>query len=501
VPAWLYRQDWLVRVEGGVTSLEIPRPRWGPIDFQNELSYYWLVLAVLIVVAAGVHRLRRTGVGRAMMAVRDNQPAAASLSISPRRAKLTAFVLSGMIASLAGYFYGGLLVSFPDANAFSAELSLILVAMVILGGVTSVTGAILGALWVRGLGDLISPVLPRLLGARAGLVLSGLGLLVAVLQFPGGIASLLFKARDRLAERLAGGSVEPAPAAAVREPPRLPERVETSPAPALEAVGIIARFGGLVAVDGVDLRVAPGEIVGLVGPNGAGKTTLFDVVSGHLVPVAGRVRLDGVDVTALRPEDRARLGLARSFQQARLFDDLSVVEAFAVALEREEPSEVVPSLLGLPPSRAAERRKRVRAAELADLLGLGAVAHLPVSELSTGMRRIAELGCTVALGARALLLDEPTAGIAQREVEAFTPALHEIRDHLGATTLVIDHDIPMVSGLCDRVYVLVGGRVIAEGPPAILRTDPRVIAAYIGTDERAISRSGAAAVLIGGGRT
>ena len=192
----------------------------------------------------------------------------------------------------------------------------------------------------------------------------------------------------------------------------------------------------------------------------------------------------------MRPEQRARLGLGRTFQQARLFDDLALVDALKVALERDEPSEVVPSLLALPPSRAAERRKDVRAAELVDLLGLGDFASRHISELSTGIRRMAELGCVVALGADVVLMDEPTAGIAQREVEAFRPVLQEVRDHLGATVVLIEHDIPMVMSLVDRLYVLVSGAVIAEGPPALLRDDPAVIAAYLGTDERVIARSG-----------
>jgi ABC-type branched-subunit amino acid transport system ATPase component len=190
------------------------------------------------------------------------------------------------------------------------------------------------------------------------------------------------------------------------------------------------------------------------------------------------------------------VGLGRTFQQARLFDEMLLIDAFKVALERDDASEVVPSLLGLPPARRAERRKDIEAVELLDLMGLGPFSHLRVSELSTGMRRLAELGTMVGLGARVLLLDEPTAGIAQREVEAFRPVLREIRDHLDATLLVIEHDIPLMMGLVDRMYVLSAGEVIAEGPPRVLREDASVIAAYLGTDERVIQRSGTLASAI-----
>jgi ABC-type branched-subunit amino acid transport system ATPase component/ABC-type branched-subunit amino acid transport system permease subunit len=492
-PEWLYGQHWLVHVAGSTTSLELPRPRWLGIDFGPELHYYWLCLAALVVVAILVHLLGRSGIGRAMKAVRDNEPAAATLSVSPRRTKLTAFVLAGMIAAFAGYLYGGLLVSFADPNTFSPELSLALVAMVILGGVTTVTGAIAGAVYLEGLSYILGPVLPNVLGPYVALVIGGVGLLAAVLIFPGGIAQVLFDVRDRLIRRWGAlDEQEHATEAVVSTRPPL-TAATGGPAPALEASDIVVRFGGIVAVDGVSLCAEPGQIVGLVGPNGAGKTTLFDVLSGQTRPQAGRVLLDGVDITDLRPEARARLGVGRTFQQARLFDSLLVTEAFEVALEREEPSEVIPSLLSLPPAREAERRKDLRAAEIVDLLGLGAFATRYVSELSTGVRRIAELGCTIALGARVLLLDEPTAGIAQREVEAFRPVLDDIRRHLGATVVLIEHDLPLVIGLADHMYVLASGSVIAEGDPKQLRHDPRVVAAYLGTEERVIERSGAVA--------
>ncbi|MCU1463665.1 MAG: hypothetical protein JWO37_3740 [Acidimicrobiales bacterium] len=501
---WLFRQDWLVHVNGADTSMQLPRPHWLGIDFGSELNYCWLCLFVLLIVVGVVHRFRVSGVGRAVMAVRDNEAAAATLSISPRRAKLTAFVLAGAIAAVAGYFYGGLLVSFGDPKTFAPSESLALVAMVIFGGVTTITGAILGAFWVRGI--------PYFFGGNWGLLSTGAGLLVVLLVFPGGLASLAFRLRDRLVALLtrqpidrlrssdrAEGAPRPRLRARATGNGNLSEPPVTLAGLALEARDVVVQYGGNRAVDGVCVHANVGEVVALVGPNGAGKTTLFDVLSGQLRPDGGMVLLDGRDITHLRPHERALLGLGRTFQQARLFGDLTLVDALKVALEREDPAEVVPSLLGLPPARASERHKDLRAHELVDLLGLGPWAGRPVSELSTGTRRVAELGCMVALGARVLLLDEPMAGIAQREVEAFAPVLGEIRDHLGATLLLIDHDIPMVTTIADRIYVLATGRVIAEGEPAVVREDPVVVAAYLGTDERAIRRSGHVAGATGRG--
>lgn len=261
-------------------------------------------------------------------------------------------------------------------------------------------------------------------------------------------------------------------------------------APALEARGVTVRFGGNVAVDDVSITVRRGELVGLIGANGAGKSTLFNAVSGF-VPASGRVLVMGRDVTRRRAPARHALGLGRGFQAARLYPELSVRESVMVALEARRRSRLLASATGLPPSPASERRKRAEADEIVDYLGLGRYADSLVADLSTGTRRIVELGCLLAAQARVLLLDEPTAGVAQRETEAFGPLIASVRDELGAAAVVIEHDMGLVMGISDRIYCLESGSVIAEGPPAAVRADPRVIASYLGTDERAIRRSGA----------
>lgn len=252
------------------------------------------------------------------------------------------------------------------------------------------------------------------------------------------------------------------------------------------------RFGGKLATDSVSIVVNPGEVVGLIGTNGAGKTTFMNAVSG-LLPSSGHVELFGARVDHLSTHRRARRGMGRAFQNARMFGALTVRETLMTALEARSRSILLPSMLYLPPSPMQEARKRREADELITYLGLGRYAETNVSELSTGTRRIVELACLIALDAKLMLLDEPTAGVAQRETEAFGPLITSIQRELGSSILIIEHDMPLVMSISSRIYCLEAGAVIAEGTPTQVGSDPRVIASYLGTDERAIRRSDVAA--------
>ena len=256
----------------------------------------------------------------------------------------------------------------------------------------------------------------------------------------------------------------------------------------LTVEGATVRFGGVVAVDGVGLVVGEGEVVGLMGANGAGKSTLLNAVSGFQPMAAGDVRLGASSIASLAPHERARMGLGRQFQDGRLFSNLTARECVLGALEAEVPSDLIPSLLALPPSRRGERDKREEAGEILRYLQLSDYAEHVVADLSTGTRRVLELACLMALRPSVLLLDEPTAGIAQREVEAYGKVIKRLQDATGAGILLVEHDIPLLMDLCDRVYCLDNGRVIAEGPPETVRSDPAVVAAYLGTREEGVRK-------------
>ncbi|MEX5635401.1 ABC transporter permease subunit [Parafrankia sp. FMc2] len=486
---YLYRRP--VFQDPGSHTASFPRDTAFGIDVTDQRTYYYLVLAVLTVVLAVTARLRRSGVGRTTVGVRDNPATAAAYTVGATRVKLRAFTLAGGIAGLGGSLLAGAVqtVSYSDRYFLSPD-SLALVSIVVIGGLGSVYGPVLGALWVIGLpaffpGNAVVPLLT-----------SSLGLLVLLLYFPGGLVQIGYAARDailRFAERRLGPAPEgktraAVPAALTRAADRAPLPVDR---PVLAASDIRVRFGGMTAVDGVSLQVQPGEIVGLIGTNGAGKSTLMNAIGGFL-PATGTVELLGRDITGASSATRARAGLGRTFQTATLFPELTVRQTVQIALEARGRTELLTTALHLPHTYRQERVKRSDANELIDFLGLGRYADAFIADLSTGTRRIVELAGLLALDARLLCLDEPTAGVAQRETEAFGPLIREIRRELDAAMLVIEHDMPLIMSISDRVYCLETGRVIAEGTPDAVRNDPKVIASYLGTDERAITRSGAA---------
>jgi ABC-type branched-subunit amino acid transport system ATPase component len=245
------------------------------------------------------------------------------------------------------------------------------------------------------------------------------------------------------------------------------------------------RFGGLQVLDNVSFGVEKGEIVGLIGPNGAGKTTLFDVISGFHQPRAGHIWFKDVDLVDEKPFRRAWLGLGRTFQTARLFQNETVLDVVKTACHRRMPGGAVRGLLtgafATRGSAQAEREIEARAIEIIHRLGLDDYGPKKCSELSYGTLRLTELATILAMEPELVLLDEPSSGIAQRETEALGPLLLELREELGATFLIIEHDMPLVMSISDRVVALAAGSVLAEGTPTEVQSNDAVVEAYLGT--------------------
>ena len=470
---------------GGEATPSFPRDSFLGFDLKDERAYFYFASITALIGFVILNRIRRSGVGRRVIAVRDNADTASAYTVSPTRTKLFAFALAGGVAGLSGGLFANLLPSIRYNEAhFLLNDSLQVVGIAVIGGLGSITGAVLGAVWVEGLPAFWpdNDVVP--------LFTSSIGLLVVLMYFPGGFIQIANGARNlimRSAERRldleADTTSTTAPPAAIAHhgDRQMPETV-------LRVTDVSVAFGGNLAVSDVSLDVHRDEIVGLIGTNGAGKSTLMNAIGGY-VPARGRVELLGEDVSTISPTRRAAAGLGRTFQAATLFPELTVRETIQVALEARRRSSFLRTALFL--NGRVERAQRAEADELIAFLGLGRYADSFISDLSTGTRRIVEIAGLLAVDAKLLCLDEPTAGVAQRETEAFGPLIQEIRRELGASMLIIEHDMPLIMSISDRVYCLESGSVIAEGEPADVRNDPLVVASYLGTDVRAIDRSDA----------
>ena len=351
---YIFQLPFLSGGVGGGGSVFVERPVIASIDFASQRAYYYVALIALAVAMVLVARLRRSGIGRAMIGVRDNADAAAAYTVSPARTKLMSFALAGAIAGFGGALLGLLFSTISIGEVFTVNDSLQLIAVAVIGGVGSVAGPILGALWVVGLpafwpSSLLIP-----------LFTSSIGLLLLLMFCPGGLVQIGYSARDALfawLDRRLPASVEAPKSTAMPRARGDRHPTEHVVGDVLTTQGVSVRFGGRVAVDDVAIRVGAHEVVGLVGTNGAGKTTLMNAIGGF-VPAGGSVELLGRDITRLAPERRARLGLGRTFQAARLFGDLTVRETLQLALEARHRTGFVSTALFLPRGFRVDRRQR-----------------------------------------------------------------------------------------------------------------------------------------------
>lgn len=490
-PAWLLGRPWML---GG--SVNPSRPMPFGLDLTGGRSYYFFALALLVLVIMISRNVRRGGFGRVLVAVRDNEDNARAFTIRARLVKVQAFLLAGFMAGLGGALYAHSL-SVVSPASYPTALSIDLVKMTVIGGLGIMAGPLLGALFVLALPAFVA--LDTL-----GLAATSLGQLIIIMYLPGGLAQLVEPVRYRLIRIIgtwAGIDVEAAFADAdptsergvartgvqIAELPFASKRTRPPGTLLLEARHLHKNFGGVRAVDGVSMRVHAGETIGLIGPNGAGKTTTFELLSGFVRADAGTVWFDGQDVTALGPEVRAKIGLIRSFQDSALFPTMTVTEAISIAFERANPTGFLSSVAGL---SFKEKRKQAEAREVVTLMGLDPYRHRQIQELSTGTRRITEIACLVATRPTLLLFDEPSTGIAQRETEALGQVIRDIKDALGLTLVIIEHDMPLIMGLADRIIAMADGKIIASGPPDVVSKDPLVVEAYLGGSMTAIDRSG-----------
>ncbi|MBV9593085.1 MAG: ATP-binding cassette domain-containing protein [Actinobacteria bacterium] len=463
---------------GGFTGTVVPHPKIFGYDifavtYPQRYAFFGFVLFILA--AVSVSSIRRSRTGRQLIAVRTNERAAAALGINVRSIKLYAFGVAAAIAAA-----GGILIAFENKTIFYGQFdpltSINAMAWAVIGGVGFIHGASVGAWFAPGaLGTVLGDKIYGNLGNYI-LLIGGGFLLLTVLQTPNGVAAVqaekLRPLGQMIGRRVKWLWAEPKP---IELP--TPERQRVAPK-TLRVDNLVVRYGRVTAVAGFSTEVRPGTVVGLIGPNGAGKTSVIDGITGFTTPTEGRVYIDEVDVTGTGVAQRAQMGLSRSFQSLELFEDLTVLENLRTAADprdkvsylRDLVYPVNPPLPGTAVAAITEFR-------------LGDDLDRVVENLSYGQRRLLAIARAVAISPSILLLDEPAAGLGESESRELAQLVRRLCDDWGMSILLIEHDMDFVMSICDHIEVLDFGKQIATGTPAEIKSNPHVVAAYLGVED------------------
>ncbi|HEV7337123.1 MAG TPA: branched-chain amino acid ABC transporter ATP-binding protein/permease [Bosea sp. (in: a-proteobacteria)] len=460
--------EWTDIFKGQAGFYGISPPSLGGVSFTN-LHWVWFVGALCIATHLMLRSLLAGRYGRAFLAVQMAEPAAQSVGISVVRAKTLAFVISAVTCALAGAVVAQQNQYF-NSDFITFNLSILLLVVVIFGGSGSLYGPIFGAV-ILTLLDAWLARWPALQHFTYGALL-----LFSLYLMPNGIAGAV----SRLAARWRK------PAETQPEISGHSALAAASSAPAggeiLVVKDLYKAYGGIVPVRNVSFAISAGKVHALIGPNGAGKTTLLNLLSGHVAPDGGSIRFEGRETVGLPAHRVAGLGIARTFQNLKLFGELSALDNVLLGAHLHIETGFTASLLGLPASRRTEAKARADALALLTDLGLGERAHEPAKSLPYGLQRRLEIARALASQPKLLLLDEPAAGLNPQETHELGEVIRRIQQ-AGVTVLLIEHHMDLVMGISQHVLVLDYGALIAEGRPEAIRRDPKVVAAYLGAEE------------------